>query len=195
MTRLFLLAALLTAPALAVAQPGSATRIGLGVRIGTVPFLYDETGDLSLFGAPRVSVPVDVNGVVRIEPEIGIASTSFSSGSDEQTTRQTALGVAVSALVPREDLTLTVGGRLRYLRSTFAYSFGPDDRETTGVTFAIGPLIGGEYPFSDRFALGAEVGLEYRAYTLDYSFSGNTSNDDGRSGYGTTAALSARFFF
>ena len=191
MPRLLALALLLVAPALASAQPGSATRVGLGVRIGTLPFVFDEFGDFAGFGGPRFSLPVDVNGVVRVEPEVGVVSFTQERGSEKRTQRQTSLGLAVSALVPREDLTLTVGGRVRYARSTNSFGSGPDD-EFTSTTLGVGPLVGGEYPFSDRFALGAEVGLEYRTYGFDEDRFGD---DLSQSGYGTTAALSARFFF
>lgn len=191
MPRLLALAALLAAPALASAQPGATTRVGIGVRIGTLPFVTDEFGDFAGFGGPRFSLPVDVNGVVRVEPEFGVSSFTQERGSDERTQRQTSLGLAVSALVPRDDLTLTVGGRVRYARRTQSFGFSPDD-EFTATTLAVGPVLGGEYPFSDRFALGAEVGLEYRTFGFDED---QVGDDFSQSGYGTAAALTARFFF
>lgn len=183
-----MLAALVAAPALATAQPGAATRVGVGVRIEPAFVLPNQNGGALAGAAPSFSLPIDVNGLVRIEPEVGFVSNTQESGSSTITARQLAVGLAVGALVPREDVTLTAGARVRYLRFSFEFDgdFGLSDGTVSG--FGIGPFVGGEYPFSGRFALGGEAGVEYRGYDFD-------SENVDASVVTTTAALSVRFFF
>ena len=193
MRRTLALLALLAAPVLASAQPGSTTRFGLGVRLEVAPIFTPNQNGFSAATSPVISVPIDVSGVVRVEPEVGYVSFSQDQGGQDNTSRQTSLGLAVSALVPANDVTLTAGGRVRYVRSHSEVDFGGSDTfESTVSALAVGPVVGGEFPFSRRFAIGGEVGLEYRSFSLDED---NDPNDEfDLSSIGTTAAVTVRFF-
>lgn len=185
--------AVLGAPALASAQPGSTTRVGFGVRLESSPISLPSQGGFGAAPSTVFSVPLDVSGVVRVEPEVGYASFSQEQGNQERLGRQTSLGLAVSALVPANDVTLTAGGRVRYVRSRNELDFGgPDTFDQTVSALAVGPVVGGEYPFSRRFAIGGEVGLEYRSFSVDEESDPNDDFD--ASSVGTAAAFTVRFF-
>ena len=191
MPRALALLVLLAAPALASAQPGSATRVGFGVKLEATPFVPNQSG-FGVASSPTITVPIDVSGVVRVEPEVGYVSFVQTENGREISSRQTSLGLAVSALVPANDVTLTAGGRVRYLRSRSENDFGgPEPFEVTVSAVAVGPVVGGEFPFSRRFAIGGEVGLEYRSFDLD---DGNDRDEFDLSSIGTTAAVTVRFF-
>ena len=194
MRRALALLALLVAPALASAQPGSTTRFGLGVKLEPSSVSVPNQNGFQFGASPVISVPIDISGVVRIEPEVGYLSSSQDNNGQEFTARQTVLGVAISALVPANDITLTAGGRVRYLRNSFEFDFGGSNTsESTSSALAIGPVVGGEYPFSRRFAIGGEVGLEYRSFSFDDD-NGGSRNDVDASSVSTTAAVTVRFF-
>ena len=184
MFRVLVLAVLLGVPALASAQPGSENRIGLGVRVEPTA-LFGSQSELEFGMSPTFSVPANVNGVFRIEPQFGYASVRSSRDDNDQVVRQTRLGLTVAALVPGTDVVLTPGARIRYVRLSSGSDRQSDDDVDSALS--VGPLLGGEYPFSARFSIGGEVGVEYRFYSFERS-----SSDV--SGVGTTAAVAVRFF-
>jgi hypothetical protein len=185
--------ALLLLGTAASAQPGATTRYGLGVRLNGPSDLVTSGGDdFVSFGDVAFLVPVDINGIVRVEPELGIAR--FSSEDEEEDTETSAtqfvLGLGVMALVPHDDLTLTFGARARVTSLSLESEGDFGDSEFSVRLFGIGPAVGGEYPFSRRFSIGAEVGLEYQSLSFD------VEGDDGpsASGFGTRTSAVVRFF-
>jgi hypothetical protein len=188
--------ALVLAALLALAAPAAhaQTHVGLGVRVGAGDPTSSFSNTLYLPTAISFSVPIDLAGVVRIEPSAGLASVSSEGEDAEFSERQRTVGLSVSALVPAPDVTLTAGARVRYadFRQTYV---GVQEEPYESDVVAVGPLVGGEYALSSRFSVGAEVGLEYRRYTVrnSFSFDGTTTETDA-SGVGTTAGVVVRFF-
>jgi long-subunit fatty acid transport protein len=79
---------------------------------------------------------------------------------------------------------------VRAIRASNTFDNGTDSDSYSATTLAVGPVIGGEYPISDRFALGAEVGAQYLTFSEDSGF----DDDRTQSGLTTTASITARLF-
>ncbi|MDX1531673.1 MAG: outer membrane beta-barrel protein [Rhodothermales bacterium] len=169
-----LLVLLLAAPA-AQAQE-SLPGFGVGLRLNDVlgtftPFISE---DLALSAATGATfyLPLNVSSRFRLEPELGFGrfSSSVEDVDAGLTVSQFHLGVGAMALLPRPDLTLYVGGRLRYTRSSETNELPEDfggDEETSASAFGFGPVVGGEHFFGRHFSLGGEVGVLYQTYGAD----------------------------
>ena len=184
--------ALLLLPLAANAQ----VRAGIGVRIHSPSDTALGFGDARTPGAPvTFSIPLDFSETVRVEPAVGLSRRSQKDGGAELTTTATTLGVTVSALVPTDGVTVTPGVRVRYTRLSAAPRGGPNPFRTSVNVLGIGPLVGGEYRFSERFRLGAEAGLEYQSFDYDSELNDARGTDNPTSNaIQTTAAVSVRFF-
>ncbi len=184
------------------------TRIGIGVRVNDVLdnlLALNDDSELGTAGALGIAIllPIDLNGVIRIEPELGFSSFSLNlevDGEDdvESSANRVRLGLGVMALLQQPDLTFTAGGRVRYTRQSseqpsFGFPDGGDDTdELVSSVLAIGPVVGGEYFFSRRFSLGAEAGLFYQSFGSE--FNGEESDAD-VSTIQTTGSVFVRFFY
>ncbi len=186
------------------AQQDQGTQIGVGVRVNDllsnlVASDLGLSGDAFFIDSATLLVPININGTVRIEPEIGYGRASASRDRDDfdfkATTSILSLGVGVMPLLRRgNDTFLYAGGRVRFyqLKRTVEVGspFGGDD-ERSDSSFGIAPVAGGEYFFSDWFSLGGEAGLEYRSV--------NTDEDDeqeiDQSSLSTLGAVYVRFYF
>jgi hypothetical protein len=87
-----------------------------------------------------------------------------------QTTASTSIGTGVFFIQSRGTVKLHYGGRIGYARtsSTFNSSsvpVNPIRLSSASIAkqsgFFVGPVLGGEYAFSERFSLGAELQLRY----------------------------------
>lgn len=198
MRTFILLAALVLATPAALAQRDAGTRFGLGVRIGASSnSVTNVVSNLDISGFSDVTflVPVDINGVVRIEPELGIAriSYSFDNIDSETSGTQYTAGLGVFALMPQGDVTMTFGARAGMTSYTESLDTDTDDSEQSVRRISVGPAVGAEYYLSDRFSIGAEVGLDYQVYSFDGDFIDSDELDI--TGFTTRTSALLRFFF
>lgn len=174
---------LTSASALAQVAPSAATNhpsdlhIGVGVGIETAGFTVVGNNVVPLsspFGSGAVHVPIDIAGMVRIEPSIGWVHHSQSAASNgaETSDSQSAVRLGLGAfyrLRLGDSAAANLGVRLgplfasRKEGSVFQDPGTNTTIETNVVTsrtdFSIGPAIGGEYFPSKHFSLGAEIQL------------------------------------
>ncbi len=150
--------------------------VGLGAALDTtVPIISD---DLYFFGGPfgggALMVPIDIAGVVRIEPRIGFvaASTSRDSDASETSSSISAVQVGIGAFFMfdlGDTAAAYVGAKLGPIFSSSSSETHDKTGDTTttqssSVTqYAVGPAIGADYYFSKHFSLGAEVGVNFIA--------------------------------
>ncbi len=171
------------ASALAQVAPSAATNhpsdlhVGVGVGIETAGFTIVGNNVIpvsSPFGSGAVHVPIDIAGMVRVEPSIGWVHHSQSvasngaENSDSQSTVRLGLG-AFYRLRLGDHAAANLGLRLGPLFasqksvSVFQDPMTNATVETKVVTsrtdFSIGPAVGGEYFPSKHFSLGAEIQL------------------------------------
>jgi Outer membrane protein beta-barrel domain len=162
------------------------------------------------FGGGSIVFPIDLAGVFRLEPELGLSHVSTADDDDDSRTETSATVVrpAIGAFF-RFPLGPTasgyVGGRLgpQFASSSTTQTVFDTNQEITvdasRVDFAIGPAFGGEYFFSKHFSIGGEV-------ALNFVFVGNESqevtpgptpadNDDSGVIAGTNTLLFVRTFF
>ena len=180
------------------ALPASAqTRVGIGARVSDIiSFSFGVSGIQP--GSVSILLPVDLPGF-RMEPEVGVSRTtrtqSFRNQSESITESQYLVGVGLfGRSAVRESVSMLYGARLRYVRTESQdFTDFQGNRETvTFNAFAGGPFVGGEYFFSDRFALGAEAGLlVQRQSQSDLPDEAENTTTV----VGTQTAVFARFFF
>jgi hypothetical protein len=151
--------------------------VGVGVGIETAGFTIVGNNAVPLsspFGSGAVHLPIDIAGMVRVEPSIGWVhhSQTVASDSVEDSDSQSAIRLGLGAfyrLRLGDSAAANLGVRLGPLfasqkeRSVFQDPLTNTTIETNVVTsrtdFSIGPAIGGEYFPSKHFSLGAEIQL------------------------------------
>ena len=203
---LALFAFLVTGPA--YAQQGS-RRVGIGVAIGNpydiLPQLEAET-----LAAPTILIPIQVTDGFRLEPEIGIFRSRNeelgpSSRNDEaivDTVNGVEVGVGLFPQKLQQNFRLYYGVRVGYMRIAEEGPFFGDTRTVTLNGFFVAPAVGGEFLFSNRFSLGAEVQFRHTSVTRETVAQGLISSDGSpasekteRSASATRVLLISRFYF
>ena len=160
-----LFAVLAAAPA--YAQQGS-RRIGIGAALGNVYDVLLPT-EVDAVTAPVILVPIQVTDRFRLEPEIGVFRSTVKeiapdARDDEASVNSVngvEIGVGVFPQTLQQDFRLYYGVRIGYTRIVQEDPLFRDTRTLTLDGFFVAPAVGGEYLFSDRFSLGAEVQLRH----------------------------------
>jgi len=174
---------LISASAVAQVAPSAATNhpsdlhvgVGVGLETGSLTLVGNDVVPLtSPFGSGAVHVPIDIAGMVRVEPSIGWVhhSQSVTAAGAEDSDSQSAIRLGLGAfyrLRLGDSAAANLGVRLGPLFasrkdvSVFQDPVTNITVETKVVTsrtdFSIGPAIGGEYFPSKHFSLGAEIQL------------------------------------
>ena len=166
-------------------------RIGFGVGFGQ---------GFSFFGGEELSVitlPIDfadfsviIRGKnFRFEPTLGYFSSSSSSTTSEYTSESSSsnvrLGTVLAYATAIASMNLYYGIDFGVILSSESsestFPFGSESRDESKTDFFIGPVVGGEYMFSDNFSLGGEIQINYISI-------GNFNDDSNAS----TSAFSSR---
>lgn len=182
--------------------------IGIGAGLSLLsPIIL--AGGTTLFAGPfgggSLVIPLDIAGVVRIEPEVAIFHYGEGDNDNFDSATSAKVGVGVFYMFGiGGDAQGTVGARLG---PQFATTYSEDDipmvgrTETTrsAVNFAAGPALGGEYFPSDYFSIGAEAQLNF-IYIGEESITVDPGPDPGgndETGFAvhTNALIYARAFF
>lgn len=191
----------------AAAEPAPQTRsVGLGVGASLGSY-FDGPSVLSL-PAATIAVPIRLGTNWRIEPNIrGSYSASDSNrglgslsggGDGESETISLQVGTALHHLTPVSEHTFTYAG----LRAAVGYAETEVDStnsrsENEFVSLIGGPVLGGEYLFSDTFSMGVEVAALYAYQTRNFdneNESDTTSNETSSHGVESRANLFVRMY-
>ena len=174
----FLCCFLLLLSVISVKAQDDPVRIGFGVGFGreftSVISYYGGIEDLSVITLPVDFV--DLSVTIRsknflFEPNFGYYSTSFSytpSNSDNREEIHTSnlrLGTVLAYVNSNESLNYYFGIDLGVILTSNSrestYQGSTDINENSKTDFFIGPVIGGEYMFSNNFSLGGEIQVNY----------------------------------
>ena len=195
-----------TAPA--YAQQGS-RRIGIGAALGNVYDVLLPT-EVDAVTAPVILVPIQVTDRFRLEPEIGVFRSTVKeiapgARDDEASVNSVngvEIGVGVFPQTLQQDFRLYYGIRIGYARIVQEDPLFRDTRTLTLDGFFVAPAVGGEYLFSDRFSLGAEVQLRHTSVEGENVVGGLTRPDGSpasdrieRSTSATRVLFVSRFYF
>lgn len=155
------------------------TRIGLGVGV---------TGVSS--GAAAIYVPIDF-GSFRIEPEFGLRRFSSEQGDVEASETSIILGTGVFAEgATVANTVIYYGGRVGIARYSESIETPAGDNDESVTDLFLGPAVGAEYYFSERFSLGGEAQLMFTAIGQE------DDDDDGSASLLQTGAiLFVRWYF
>jgi len=179
-----ILATSLMALTLGAATASAEIAVGLGYAISPMD-------DISTPGA-NIRVPIDFDFGLRIEPEIGISSSSEEPVDDPNRKYEIdRIVVAVGGyynLWKVKEVNMFAGGRLYMTKGNYDVT-----NRTTGVTqsndidgYGARALFGAEYFFVQNISFTAQAGLEYMKESI-----GN--NDTKKTG--TVGELVLRYFF
>ncbi len=158
------------------ASPAQAqdTQIGLGVGLGEGLSIY---------------VPIDF-GTFRIEPQLGLSMTSSESGSVEQSRTTLVLGTGIfkeGATI--SNTVLYYGGRIGIAQESRSVETPAGDTDDSSTDLFLGPAVGAEYYFSERFSLGGEAQLMFTSF-------GEEGDDDvSSSQFQTQGVFFVRWYF
>jgi hypothetical protein len=156
--------------------------LGLGTGIGTSVNLAGNAGQ-AFAGTDATQamllLPMDIQGVVRVEPYFNMASFSFDvdRNGQESNIGGSSLGFGVGVSYIHDIAPSTLIGFGARLGPRFVGSSQTDTANGVTVSqsnartdFLLQPTCLGEYFFSKHFSLGAELGI-------GINFVGNTTND------------------
>ena len=201
---------LLSAPAQAQGtNHDEGTHFGLGAAFNLATIFVLGAGGVSVvgpFSSASILIPIDILGVVRIEPEIAFGHAE-ESNDDEETDSASLIrpGIGVFFMFPLGD---NAGGYVG-ARGGPAINLTTDEEtdpaggtvNTTGTRIDgfFAPAFGGEYYFSKHFSLGAEIQVAFTFLgdeETDVDPGPDPANpDDSGLIVGTNALLTARIFF
>lgn len=147
----------------ATAQTG--TRVGLGIGLSNASLGASDLSFVETILSPTsIYVPITFAGF-RLEPEIGYFRLSADNGEAESTTSLFQLGTGVFAIQSAGDNLLYFGGRVGITRQSTSFDFSGDfpggNEESSVTNFFVGPAVGAEHFFGDRFSLGGEAQVIY----------------------------------
>ena len=150
----------------------SETCYGIGVNFAK-DFVYANVGeDFSI-----VSLPYDFSNFsviirgekYRVEPSCGYfrLSSSYSgpSSSSEYTSSNWRLGLSLASNSTTGSMHhyygISVGFIFSSISGEYSSEFFSDKEDDSKTDFFIGPVLGGEYNFSEYLSLGGEVQINY----------------------------------
>lgn len=183
--------------------------IGAGLSLLSPVIVGGTTLFVGPFGGGSLVIPLDIAGVIRLEPEVSIFH--YGEGDDTRetsaTTAKVGMGIAYMFGIGG-DAQGTIGARFgpQFVSSTETQTiFDPMGGETmqttsrSSINFAAGPAFGGEYFPSEYFSIGAEAQVNF-LYIGEEDISQDPGPDPGgnnETGFAahTNAVIFARAFF
>lgn len=145
-----------------VSMAGGASAEGVKFGIG-VPIAKEvlmEGGWKYYLGGTNVTVPI-LFEAFKLEPEFGIYRIS---GGDDFTMQELRFGIGGAYTISKEDVNIYLG--FNFGMAMVSWDEGDDSETLTDMYF--GPTIGGEYFFTEHFALGGEAHFEFTTYDEDW---------------------------
>ena len=201
---------LLSAPAQAQGtNHDEGTHFGLGAAFNLATILVVAPGGaafLAPFSSASILIPIDILGVVRIEPELNFGHVE-STNDDEETDSASIIrpGLGVFFMFPLGD---NAGGYVGARGGPAINLITDEESDPAGGTINttntridgfFAPAFGGEYYFSKHFSLGAEIQVAFTFIgdeETDVDPGPDPANtDDSGLIVGTNALLTARVFF
>jgi hypothetical protein len=142
--------------------------IGAGLSLLSPIIISGSTLFAGPFGGGSLVIPLDIAGVVRVEPEVSVFhfNRGDEDNSESATTAKVGAGVFYMFGIG-DDAQGTVGARFgpQFVSSSQTSPSGPmgETVETSrsAINFAAGPALGGEYFPSEYFSIGAEAQLNF----------------------------------
>jgi hypothetical protein len=119
------------------------------------------------FGGGSLVIPLDIAGVVRIEPEVAIFHYSEADNVSADSATSAKVGVGIFYMFGiGGDAQGTIGARLgpqfvSVYEERDTPMIGTTETTRSSVNFAAGPAFGGEYFPSEYFSVGAEAQLNF----------------------------------
>jgi hypothetical protein len=184
----------------AVPVQAQSPHVGFGMAI--------NTGEAT---PPVFRLPINVTSRLRIEPEVGYERDSYevrftdtsnggSTGVEryENRTSERWIGTAVLLTHTRDQVQLQCGGRFGHIRQeerTTYEGFGEEDTSKSRMSgWYGGPVVGGEYFFTDRFSLGVDLMLRYSSMKETRPDGESGRMTERRTRLHTETALTARIY-
>lgn len=138
----------------------SDTRLGIGISAASDVALGSSELLFVPLSLANIYIPIHVSSHFRLEPEIGLLRSTFSSNGFKGSATNIRIGLGIFAQSPKEKMNFYYGLRAGVIQ-LFESSGGNDDSTTD---FYIGPACGGEYFMNTNASLGGEVQLNYIAF-------------------------------
>lgn len=152
-------------------------KIGIGISLNPIALFSSGSTSMTFLpvGLTNLYLPVDMSKSLRLEPEVGIYSTSAENSysgtayspaySTKSSGSITRFGFGIFYLMPADTSFHTyVGPRIGLLLTSSELSTTlPHGTTITSdeTDVFVGLAIGGEYMFSSHFSLGGEAQLNY----------------------------------
>jgi len=178
----------------------SKSKVGLGIAIQPVSLFTTGGGVFSTAMTPvTFSIPIELEGGTRIEPEIGLYRYSSETGTVTTTTRTTSFyrlgGGVLFPVMKGENTTVYLGPKVGF----FFVSDEVKSNSTTKTSetdFFVSLNVGGDHAVSASFHVFAEAQFYYLSFGQpDYSPAPPTPSDRTQSIVFTNAVIGIRFYF
>jgi hypothetical protein len=204
---LAVLAAVVALPAAAQSHPApagsSAVSVGFGVGVEPLSTQVTSATGATVSANPPVNlyVPVQITPQLRVEPSVGfwhLGANRNAPGTAVFSQSVWAVGLGgLYYFVPMQPAGIYAGARLGIAFRSQSDAVGNATRDVKATDFSIAPVLGGEYAFSQKFSVGAELQLPITWYgnaSTTLNNVTNTPNDD-RNGFATNGVVFLRYFF
>ena len=167
--------------------------VGAGLNVQQFHLVGDIIGDI--FPANNFLLTINIENIIRIEPEFGIYSST--NEDTKLTDKATQLGMGFYYMFQKESVNMLAGLVVEshsvsheYLYTNYPYGQTKVTDKTTSLGF--GPSLGGEYFFGKHFSFGGRLSLLFAASKDSPGSSASTFKSN--SVY-TSTGLQARFYF
>ncbi len=188
------------------------THVGFGVGLEKNLIQVSGSGDIEEMASIDVlpvsfttfSVPILIQGAVKVEPEIGYVRFGASvedelSGDYESSASIWQLAVGISGGKRVDNLLYQFGVRVGMIRQSSSTEQDSDEYTSSQMSFHVGPILGAEYFFHSRMSVGAQVGFSYiHIGQPNVEFNGDSADDDediSQSMFGNNGKISLRWYY
>lgn len=193
-TILILCIFLLVAVPGAVSQESSGAKVGIGVGIEPFRLVTPSGGVYPLGVTPvAISVPIQLSGGTRIEPEIGLYRHSSEVGTSKDKSSFFRLGAGVFFPVKTSGQTIVyIGPKV----GVFLSSTQTTTDEMSETDFFVALNIGGDYAISNAFHVFGEAQIYYVDFgNPKYVPAPPTTSDRSESMFFSNVVMGMRFYF
>ncbi|MFQ6615882.1 MAG: outer membrane beta-barrel protein [Fidelibacterota bacterium] len=163
------------------------TKWGIGIALvgGGIGSLLELFAFDDGIAGPAIFIPIDLSPRFRLEPEIGLLTSSSSDDGYSSSSTALSLGLGLLPMSRAGNVNVYYGGRLGITRSSSSYEYDGDSEKDSESAFFVAAVGGGEYLLANRFTLGGEAQLRR------FSLGGDTESAT----ISTRGLLFVRFYF
>jgi hypothetical protein len=174
-------------------------KFGLGISLNPIAILSTSTQS-TLFlpiGLTNIYAPVTFNKKYRVEPEMGIYSSSSETTSGSSTSKNSStllrLGLGLQIIKSFDDVfNASFGFRFGILSISSTASYTGSKETTSNETdYYIGLAVGGEHMLSQHFGIGGELQLNY----VRFGQPSNTSGSKTQNMFTNNALMFLRWYY